>query len=313
MSALFLLSLAFAFIVGSNDGAALIAANLTGKAVRPLPGVAMLALAIVIVPLVLGTSVADTIAHGLVSFNAVDGRRALAVAVSVTIGLVYVSTRLGLPTSVTQALTGAMIGAGLGAGLAVDLGTFGRVLLGLALVPLVAGVAAVVVTRALVRLRVRGGLRNHLRYLHAASYLLSVIAYAANDGQKMMAVLAIALSVAPGALGVPQLLGLAVMFAAGTAFGVRRLAARFGRLLSNRPLNTIVAGYAAGLAVLGSAFAGAPVSMSHATTAGLIGSATVLETYRRVRWEQAMRISATWLTTLPAATVVAALIAATIR
>lgn len=313
MSPLFLLSLAFAFIVGSNDGAALLAANLTGKAVRPVQGLAVLALAIVVVPLVLGTSVADTIAHGLVSFNASEGQRALAIAVAVAIALIYVSSRLGLPTSVTQALTGAMIGAGIGAGLTVDLAAFGRVLLGLAIVPLVAGAAAIVVTRALIRLPVRGGLRDHLRHLHVGSYLLSVIAYAANDGQKMMAVLAIAMSVAPADLRVPQLVALAIMFSLGTAYGVRRLAARFGRLLPHRPLNTIVAGYAAGLAVLGSAFAGAPVSMSHATTAGLIGSATVIETYRRVRWEQAIRIGATWLTTLPAATILAALIAATIR
>ena len=313
MSPLFLLSLAFAFIVGSNDGASLLAANLTGKAVRPLPGMLVLAVAIVVVPLVLGTSVAQTIASGLVSFNASEGQRALAIAVSVAIGLIYVSSRLGLPTSVTQALTGAMIGAGLGAGLAVDLGAYGRVLIGLALVPLVAGAAAIVVTRALIRLRVRGGLREHLRYLHAGSYLLSVIAYAANDGQKMMAVLAIAMSVAPSTLRVPELVGLAAMFSLGTAYGVRRLAARFGRLLPNRPLNTIVAGYSAGLAVLASSFAGAPVSMSHATTAGLIGSATVIETYRRVRWEQAIRIGATWITTLPAATILGALFAATIR
>jgi PiT family inorganic phosphate transporter len=313
MSLILLVALGFAFIVGSNDGAALLGANLTGKAVRPLAGLAVLMVALVAVPMILGTSVADTLATGLVAFDAAEGPRAILVAVTVTIGLIYVSSRLGLPTSVTQALAGAMIGAGIGAGLRVDLAAFGRVVLSLALVPLVAGIASLVVTIALVRLRVRGDLTEHLRRLHVASYLLSAIAYAANDGQKMLAVLAIALGTSPAALGPVSVAALAACFAAGTIFGLRRLAARFGRLLPGRPLNAIVAGYAAGLSVLASALFGAPVSMSHATTAGLIGSATVIETYRRVRWEQVVRIGMTWLTTMPAATLIAAVVAATVR
>jgi PiT family inorganic phosphate transporter len=313
MSLILLVALGFAFIVGTNDGAALLAANLTGKAIRPLPGLLALVVALVVVPMLVGTSVADTLATGLVAFDAAEGPRALLVAVSVTIGLIYISSRLGLPTSVTQALTGAMIGAGIGAGLHVDLEAFGRVVLSLALVPLVAGIASLLVTAALVRLRVRGDLPEYLRRLHIGSYLISTIAYAANDGQKMLAVLAIALGTSPTALGPANLAALAACFAAGAIFGLRRLAARFGRLLPGRPLNAIVAGYAAGLSVLASALVGAPVSMSHATTAGLIGSATVIETYRRVRWEQVVRIGMTWLTTMPAATFIAAVVAATVR
>ena len=308
-----LATLAFAFVVGANDGAALLGANLSGKAIRPLPGMAALAIAVVVVPAVVGTGVADTLASGLVSFDASEGPRALLVAVTVTIGLIYVSSRLGLPTSVTQALAGAMIGAGIGAGLAVDPATVVRVMLGLALVPLAAGLAALGVALVLLRLRVRGGLSAHLRHHHAAAFLLCVIAYAANDGQKMLAVAAIATGLRPASLGLPMMLALALLFAAGTAFGVRRLASRFGRLLPARPLDTIVGDYAAGLAVLGSAALGTPVSMSHATTTGLVGSASVIETYRRVRWEQVLRIGATWLTTMPAATVIAAVVAATVH
>ena len=39
----------------------------------------------------------------------------------------------------------------------------------------------------------------------------------------------------------------------------------------------------------------------------------MIETYRRVRWEQVLRIGATWLTTMPAATVIAAVVAATVH
>jgi PiT family inorganic phosphate transporter len=116
------------------------------------------------------------------------------------------------------------------------------------------------------------------------------------------------------AVNLPLVLGAAILFGLGTAVGVRRLAARLGRkLFLVRPLNIVVAGYAAGLAVLASAAAGAPVSMSHATTAGLVGSEVVLETYRRVRWEQVIRVGATWVTTVPGAVILAAVVAAVVR
>jgi PiT family inorganic phosphate transporter len=313
VSLLVLTALMFAFVVGANDGAALLGANLTGKAIRPLLGALVTAAAIVIVPAFLGTPVADTLAHGLVMFDAPEGPHALLIAVIVTIGIVLVSSRLGLPTSVTQALTGAMIGAAFGAGLAIDLVGAARVLLALALVPLMTGAAALVVTVVIVRMRMPSHVGDHLRRLHMVGYVVASTAYAANDAQKLHAVAAIALGTTPGRLGIAITSLLAMLFAAGTLFGVRGMALRFRRLLPGRPMNTVIADYSAGLSVLASATVGAPVSMSHATAAGLVGSAAVLDTYRRVRWDQALRIGATWVTTLPAAMVISAVAATKLR
>lgn len=313
MTAPLLAALVFAVVVGLNDGAALLGSNLAGKAVRPLSGTLVMTVALLVVPGVIGTKVAETLAEGLVGFDDAEGERALLVALVVTIGLVLAAARLGLPTSVTHALTGAMVGAALGTGLAIDVGGVVRVMMALALVPLVAGVAAVGVTVVIVRTRLRSHIGDHLRRLHAAGYVVASVAYAANDGQKLHAVAAIALGTVPSELGFPVSAALAILFAAGSVMGVSRLAARFRRLLPARPLNTVVAGYAAGLSVLASATAGAPVSMSHATSAGLVGSAAAIGSYRHVRWERTVPIVAAWVTTLPAALVIATVLSALAR
>ena len=313
MTALVATTLVFAFVMGANDGAAVLGANLTGSVVRPLVGMLAIALAIVIVPALLGTAVADTLANGLVTFGAPQGRQALLIAVLVTISIVLLSSRFGLPTSVTQALAGAIVGAALGAGLDIDAGGIVLVLLSLALVPLAAGAAALAVTAVVVKLRTGAHVGDHIRRLHLVGYLLTTVAYAANDAQKLHAVAAIALGTTPGELGIPIAFLLAGLFGLGTLAGVSRTARRFRRLVAGRPLNTVIGGSAAAFSVLAGATFGAPVSMSHATTAGLIGSAAVLDTYRRVRWEQAFRIGATWVTTMPAAMVIAALVATLAR
>jgi inorganic phosphate transporter, PiT family len=301
----------FAFITGANDGATLLAINLSNPAVRPIPALLALALGVAVVPLVAGALVAETIAHGLVSFADQGGPGQFMAAVLVSLGVAYALSRWRLPTSLTLALLGAIVGTGLGLGLAVAWSTVAIVLL-VASAALVASLlAGLLAVRAFGYLPVPRRAASRLRVLGGASFALQAIAYAANDGQKMLAVLAIAVGLgADGRISVEPapLLVLAVLFALGTLFGVERFAGRLSRgVLPVRALHAGTSQLASGISVLGAATVGVPVSMTHAATAALVG-AGVSDTVRRVRWQHALRIGAAWLLTLPASVVVGALV-----
>jgi len=300
----------FAVITGANDGASLIATNLSSKAMRPIVALGILAVAVVIGPYLLGTAVATTLAYGLVGFDATGGKEALLLAVAVTIGVMMVLARLGLPSSVTQALTGAIIGIGIGRSLPVDTGVVGKVLVVLIVAPIVAGALGFLFAALLERIRPHADVRGHLKLLHAASFLCQCLAYAGNDSQKMMAIFAVALGTVSTTVQVeaPVQVAIGILFCVGTIMGVSGLGNRIGRLLMIRPLNAISAGLGSSVAVLGSALLGSPVSMAQSSASALIGSEAHLVTYRRVRLEQAIRIFSTWVTTLPTALGIAAIV-----
>jgi PiT family inorganic phosphate transporter len=97
-----------------------------------------------------------------------------------------------------------------------------------------------------------------------------------------------------------------VLFFAGTIFGLGRLGGRLGsKLLPVHEANSIAAGYAAAVAVLGSAALGSPVSMAQSATTGLVAATIATDGPLVVRWQQAGRIGLTWLLTLPIALLVA--------
>ncbi len=300
----------FAVITGANDGASLIATNLSSKAMRPLVALGVLVVVVVIGPFLLGTAVATTLARGLVGFSGSGGKEALLLAVAIAIGVMIVLARLGLPSSVTQALTGAIIGIGIGRDLPVDAGVVGKVLLVIIVAPVAAGVLGLLFAVLLERLRPRTDMRGHLRRLHAASFLCQCVAYAGNDGQKMMAIFAVASGTVSTTVRVvaPVQVAIGILFFVGTILGVSGLGTRVGKLLPIRPLNAISAGFGSSVAVLGSALLGSPVSMAQSSASALVGSETHLVTYRRVRWEQAIRILSTWVTTLPTALGLAAIV-----
>jgi PiT family inorganic phosphate transporter len=308
---LVLAAVAFALVTGANDGATLVAINLPNPAIRPAAAVVILAVAVAVVPLVGGARVAETLARGLVSFEGVGGEGRFLGAVAAALAVVFVLSRRGLPTSLTLALLGAIVGTGLGLGLAVSWATVvAVVLIGLA-APAVSSIGGLLVARAFGHPPI-GHAWAQLRVLGGVSFMLQSIAYAANDGQKMLAVLAIAFGLGADGrivveLGSQLLLG--VLFALGTLVGFEQLAGRLGRgLLPVRVLHVVASELASAASVLASAGLGAPVSMTQASTAALVG-AGVSETVWRVRWEQAMRIGGAWALTVPAAALAGAVVA----
>lgn len=304
------LALAFAVISGVNDGGAMLAAGLKAPGLRVITAVAVLAVALAVTPLVLGTAVAATLATGLVETSETVRTALLAAAAVAAIGVVTLLSARGLPTSLTLAMVGGIIGAGLGSALPVSWGTVIRVIV----IGLAAPAVGAALGRALARwpLWLSGGKRQgeRLAPAHIAGFTVQSIAYAANDGQKMFVLLGVA-----AAAGTPeqptawQLIAVAVLFALGTLLGVRPAAKTLGSgVLRGSPRDAITAELSASAAVLGSAALGVPVSMTQSVSGALIG-AGLHRGYRQVRWAAALRLALAWMLTLPASAALGALVA----
>lgn len=287
----------FAVVSGMNDGGALLATGLKLPSVRPLTGVLTLVLLIALVPL-LADHVALTFVTRLASFQDPGGRQAVTIAVLVAVGVAMALSAGGRPTSLTLAVVGGLTGAGLGWGLPVSPGWVTLVLVAGLLAPFAGALVSWAATRLLVGLTTSAGLRRW----HVAGFLLQAVAYAANDGQKMLAVFL----VATGHGGFSVTAATAVLFALGALYGMPRAGRALSReILSSRPLHGVAAELGAGLTVVGCAAAGTPVSMTQAIAGGLIGAGVSRGT-GRIRWYAAGRIVSAWLLTLPVSLVVAA-------
>lgn len=302
---LVLLALAFSFASGANDGVTLAATSARSRAMPPLAAIGLLAVAVGSVPLLLGTGVASTVAHGLVSFEHSDGQAVFVDAVASSLAVVLALSRRGLPTSLTMALTGAIVGAGIGAGLPTRWATIGAVLASGVAAPVLSLALAFVLARP-VRLLLGAGSRRRrrARLAQRAAFLVQCVAYGANDAEKLPALLAIAAG--PMAGGAVQASAggqalLAVAFAAGALVFVRKTSARVaGQMARVGDDGTLSAVVAATATVLGGSGVRMPLSSTQATTSALLGSSARLEPWS-VRWQEVRSIGVAWVTTLPSA------------
>jgi PiT family inorganic phosphate transporter len=160
--------------------------------------------------------------------------------------------------------------------------------------PIVGGLLAWVLIRVLVVVSTARGLARW----HRAGFVLQTIAYAANDAQKMLAVFMIALGFSDAPPAYTSLV--AVLFAFGTLYGLPKAGRTLSReIIVSRPAHGVAAELAAGVAVIGCAAVGMPVSMTQSLAGGLIG-AGMAQGGGRVRWYAALKIGAAWMLTLPA-------------
>ncbi|TXK39090.1 inorganic phosphate transporter [Nonomuraea sp. C10] len=292
----------FAIVSGMNDGGALLATGLKLPAMRPATGILAMVVVIALVPLATH-QVALTFVNRLASFDGPGGRAATSIAVLSAMAVVTFLTMKGRPTSLTLALVGGLTGAGLGWGLPVS-GPYVALVLAFGLAaPIVGGLVAWAVTTLVVRF----ASADRLSGLHRAGFVVQIIAYAANDGQKMLAIFMIALSFSDAPL--PYTTLTAVLFGLGAMYGLPKAGRTLSReIIAFRPLHGVAAELSAGSAVLGCSAVGMPVSMTQAIAGGLIG-AGVVRGSGRVRWYAAVKIVVAWLLTLPASGVLGAVAA----
>jgi inorganic phosphate transporter, PiT family len=314
--AVILTALVFDFTNGFHDTANAMATSIATGALRPRVAV-LLAGALNLLGAFLSVQVALTISSGLVD----EARITPQVVFGGLVGAILwnlLTWLIGLPSSSSHALFGGLIGATwvfAGSG-AIHFSTVvGKVLVPLALSPIVAGLAALAATAVAYRLTAHADRRTAARGFRAAQVVsasMVALAHGTNDAQKTMGVITLTLvtvgllptdSAPP--LWVVVLCGLAI--AAGTATGGWRIIRTLGRRISDIESTQGFAAETASTAViLSSAQLGFALSTTQVTTGAVLGTAAG-RPRATVRWGVAAEMVVAWLLTLPAAAALGAL------
>ena len=313
--AVVLTALVFDFTNGFHDTANAMATSIASGALRPRVAV-LLAGLLNLVGAFLSVQVALTISSGLVD----EARITPQVIFGGLVGAILwnlVTWLVGMPSSSSHALFGGLIGATwVFAGTdGINFSTVaGKLLLPLALSPIVAGVVALAATWVVYRLAARGDRRTVTRGFRGAQVVsasMVALAHGTNDAQKTMGVITLTLITvgllptgAAPPLWVIVAAGLAI--AAGTAMGGWRIIHTMGRRISDVETPQGFAAETAGAAViLSAAHLGFALSTTQVAAGAVVGSAAGRRA-GAVRWRVAGRMVAAWLLTLPAAAAVGA-------
>lgn len=236
------------------------------------------------------------------------GAFAALVGVLATLAL---AAAINAPTSITLALIGSLTGTSLATTGTVDQATLLRVIgLGLA-APMIAAFLAFSLSKMPLR-KIPGGAYagDVLMWMKRLAFFLMLVAYGANDGQKVMFAVALAAGITVDEAGgsIPLMLGASVIFVAGALYGVRK-STKFIRhgVARTNPLTILWGEISSATAVFAGSALGTPLSMTQSITGSLVGSAMALSR-KAVYWQAIRRVGFAWIWTLPMAAVVSYLL-----
>jgi PiT family inorganic phosphate transporter len=306
--------IAFDFTNGFHDTANYVATWVGTRAISPRTAVIISAVANLAGAFVT-TAVAKTVGKGLIDTNLVTNQVLLAALLG-AIAWNLLTWWLGLPSSSTHALVGGLCGAALlkaGTKGVLWHGLWEKVIVPAAASPVIGFAGAFVLVVLIYRLffRLPPGMANRgFRYGQLVSGTWVAFTHGANDAQKTMGVIALALYThgTISSFYIPTWVKVvaALTIGAGTYVGGWRIIRTLGqRIYKMAPEHGFAAQISAGTTLyLGTHF-GFQISTTHVVTGSVMGAGATRR-LSAVRWGVAGNILFAWLLTLPAAGLVAA-------
>lgn len=310
-----ILALLFDFSNGWHDSANAVATVVSTRVLSPVLAVVMAGV-LNVIGAFLSTAVAKMVGKGIVDPSAVND----VVIISALGGAIiwnFSTLRLGLPSSSSHALIGGMVGAGFIHGGVDVLQITGLIQVFEAMVfsPFFGFVMAFLLMVGLSWLffrTQRGTAMLLFRRLQLISAGFMALSHGANDAQKAMGIITLALLSAghiPTA-DVPKwvIISCALSMGLGTALGgwkiIRTLGMRIAKL---DPIHGFAAETAAAAVLMATAHIGLPVSTTHTITSSVMGVGAV-NRLSAVRWGVTRRIAYAWIFTLPGSALLAILL-----
>ena len=316
------MALAFAFTNGFQDAANAIATLVATRAARPVTAILMASIMNLLGPLLIGAAVANTVAKIVV----VEPEAAVAVIGAGLTGAVLWNTFTwyrGIPSSASHALVGglagaAIVSAGIGAvawGPVVDghLGGVLGILLGILLATALGFGATWVLERLVLRLgrRASSGAAGPVRRAQWLTSAWLAFSHGANDASKAVGVIA-AMLFASGHIedvadvGFAYILACSVALTIGTALGGWRIVTTIGQRIYPIPsLDGLVSQASSAGVIFGASGAGLPVSTTQVVSSSVVGVGAGRRRWRHVGWGVVREMGVAWLTTMPAAAILA--------
>jgi len=306
--------LAFDFTNGFHDTANYVATWVGTRALSPRVAVVVSASANLAGAFVT-TAVAKTVGKGIIDTGLATEQTVLAALLGAIVWNLL-TWRLGLPSSSTHALIGGLAGAALAQSGSRGVqwhGIWEKVIVPGAVSPVVGFAGAFVLLVAIYRLfhRLTPGIAHRgFRYGQLVSGTWVAFTHGANDAQKTMGVIALALYThgTISSFYVPDWVKLCagLTIGAGTYAGGWRIIRTLGqRIYKLQPEHGFAAQIAAGTTLYAGTQFGFPISTTHVVTGSVMGAGATRR-LSAVRWGVAGSIVNAWLLTLPASALVAA-------
>ncbi len=308
-------ALAFDFTNGFHDTANAVATSVSTRALSPRLAVLIAAVAN-LAGAFATTAVAKTVGKGIIDSGLASTHTVLAAAIG---AIVWddLAWWLGLPSSSTHALIGGLVGAAL-----AQSGTKGaewhgiahKVVIPALWAPTIAFAVAFILLLAiywLFKWLTPGTANRSFRFGQLLTGTWVAFSHGANDAQKTMGVIALALY-AHGSIStfyIPTWVKIAAALAIGlgTYSGGWRIMRTLGqRVFQMDPPAGFAAQASAGAVIYASTKYGYPLSTTHVVSGAVMGSGAT-KRLSAVRWGVAGNIVFAWLLTLPAAALVAAI------
>lgn len=311
---LILLSAVFDFMNGMRDASNFVSTMIATRAMPLRWALWLTALAEFCGPFLLGTRVARAFSGDLISANQIDMKMLLAALISAVIWNV-ITLMLMIPSSSSHAFFGGVLGAVyVGAGLqAIHQTGVLKILISLLISPWIGFIAGFFLTRFVFFLA-RSSSPFINKYFRSAQVITGVtlaVSYGANDAQKSMGNISIALLVTGylSTFSVP--IWVVAISAGATALGIGIGGWRLIRTLGNkfykvRPVHGFTSQLSSVVVILIAALFGAPVSTSQVVTTSILGAGTA-DRPSMVRWGAFNEIVRAWLLTIPVCTILGAL------
>ena len=324
------LAVAFALTNGFHDASNAIATLVATRGATPGQAVILSAIFNMAGAILLGTAVADTIG-GIVTVP--DSQMVSVVGAGLAGATAWnlITWWLGLPSSSGHALVGGLVGAAIADGVlsgtggleAVNWGGWNGfhptgvigVLVALLISPPLGFICAFLLLR-LLRWASRRWTKRMDDPVKGGGWVAAAglsFSHGGNDAQKAMGVIAVLL-LATGettTLTVPLwakvVTGLALT--AGTALGGWRIVKTIGqRIFSLTPIDSFSSQASSAGVIFGASLIGAPVSTTQVVASSVVGIGAGRRRWRHVRWEIVREMGWAWITTIPAAAILAVVI-----
>ena len=318
---------AFALTNGFHDASNAIATLVATRGASPGQAIALSAVFNMAGAVLLGTAVADTIG----SIVTVPQSQMVSVVGAGLAGATawnLLTWWLGLPSSSGHALVGGLAGAAIADGALSGYGGPGSVnwggiqgwhptgvigvLVALMVSPILGFFFAFVLLR-LLRLSSRRWTNRWNAPVRGGGWVAAAglsFSHGGNDAQKAMGVIAVLLlasgntSTLTVPLWVKILTGLALTL--GTALGGWRIVRTIGRrIFSLTPVDSFASQVSSTAVILGASLIGAPVSTTQVVASSVVGVGAGRRRWKHVRWQIVREMGVAWLTTIPAAALLA--------
>ena len=317
---LIVLALIFDYLNGFHDSSNIVATIIASRALSGRAALAITAVAEFIGPFLFGVAVATTLGHEILN----DDQLKLSVVMAALLAAIIwnlLTWWFGIPSSSSHALLGGLVGAAVvERGFeVVKMAGLIKVLSALAFSPVIGFVAGFIIMRVVLFLAraASPSINTFFKRIQIGTAIALALSHGTNDAQKTMGVITLGL-VSAGAIDSFQV-PLWVIFASasaialGTWTGGWRLIKTLGsKFFKVRPVHGFTTQITSASVILAAALLGGPVSTTQVVSSAIMGIGSA-ERLSKVRWGTAQQIAIAWLTTIPVAAILAAILAVILR